>query len=81
VDDATVMIENINTHLEMAEKAGGEVDLRIVGVIVHANMRAEGCGVTIVTGMRARIFFPTNIKGIRDLSIVSTELVGIIPLT
>jgi len=28
VDDATVMIENINTHLEMAEKAGGEVDLR-----------------------------------------------------
>src|SRR5271163_3340480 len=27
VDDATVMIENINTHLEMAEKGGGEVDL------------------------------------------------------
>jgi len=28
VDDATVMIENINSHLEMAEKTGGEVDLR-----------------------------------------------------
>lgn len=28
VDDATVMIENINSHLEMAEKSGGEVDLR-----------------------------------------------------
>jgi multidrug efflux pump subunit AcrB len=28
VDDATVMIENINTHLEMAEKSGGEVDLK-----------------------------------------------------
>src|SRR6202012_2845109 len=28
VDDATVMIENINTHLEAAEKGGGEVDLR-----------------------------------------------------
>jgi multidrug efflux pump subunit AcrB len=27
VDDATVMIENINTHLEMAEKGGDEVDL------------------------------------------------------
>src|SRR5580704_2232594 len=28
VDDATVMIENINTHLDMAEKGGGGVDLR-----------------------------------------------------
>jgi multidrug efflux pump subunit AcrB len=28
VDDATVMIENINSHLEMAEKTGGQVDLR-----------------------------------------------------
>ena len=28
VDDATVMIENINSHLEMAEKSGGEVDLK-----------------------------------------------------
>jgi multidrug efflux pump subunit AcrB len=28
VDDATVMIENINSHPEMAEKTGGEVDLR-----------------------------------------------------
>jgi multidrug efflux pump subunit AcrB len=28
VDDATVMIENINTHLEMAERCGGEVDLK-----------------------------------------------------
>ena len=28
VDDATVMIENINSHLEMAETSGGEVDLR-----------------------------------------------------
>src|ERR1700728_332987 len=28
VDDATVMIENINSHLEMAEKTGGEVDLK-----------------------------------------------------
>ena len=28
VDDATVMIENINSHLEMAEKTGAEVDLR-----------------------------------------------------
>jgi multidrug efflux pump subunit AcrB len=28
VDDATVMIENINTHLEMAEKSGDEVDLK-----------------------------------------------------
>src|ERR1700693_3855359 len=28
VDDATVMIENIDAHLESAEKTGGEVDLR-----------------------------------------------------
>jgi multidrug efflux pump subunit AcrB len=28
VDDATVMIENINTHLEMAEHGGGPVDLK-----------------------------------------------------
>ena len=28
VDDATVMIENINSHLEIARKTGGEVDLR-----------------------------------------------------
>ncbi len=28
VDDATVMIENINSHLEMAEKGGGQVDLQ-----------------------------------------------------
>ena len=28
VDDATVMIENINTHLEMAAKGGGQVDLK-----------------------------------------------------
>jgi multidrug efflux pump subunit AcrB len=28
VDDATVMIENINSHLEMTEKTGGEVDLK-----------------------------------------------------
>jgi multidrug efflux pump subunit AcrB len=28
VDDATVMIENINTHLGMAEKGGGEIDLK-----------------------------------------------------
>ena len=27
VDDATVMIENINTHLETAENSGGDVDL------------------------------------------------------
>jgi multidrug efflux pump subunit AcrB len=29
VDDATVMIENINSHLEMAGKTGGEVDLKV----------------------------------------------------
>jgi multidrug efflux pump subunit AcrB len=28
VDDATVMIENINAHLEAAEQSGGEVNLR-----------------------------------------------------
>ncbi len=28
VDDSTVMIENINTHLEMAKRSGGEVDLK-----------------------------------------------------
>jgi multidrug efflux pump subunit AcrB len=28
VDDATVMIENINTHLETAERTGAEVDLQ-----------------------------------------------------
>jgi len=35
VDDATVMIENINSHLEMAEKAGREVDLQ--EVIIEAS--------------------------------------------
>ena len=28
VDDATVMIENINTHIDMAAKSGGAVDLK-----------------------------------------------------
>jgi multidrug efflux pump subunit AcrB len=36
VDDATVMIENINTHLAMAENSGGEVDLKQV-IIGAAN--------------------------------------------
>ncbi len=35
VDDTTVMIENINTHLEMAGKSGGEVDLK--RVIIEAS--------------------------------------------
>jgi len=35
VDDATVMIENINSHLEMAAKSGSEVDLR--GAIIEAS--------------------------------------------